>query len=488
MKVMKKILTMLFVMMMVLGMGTAVSAEEGTSPADKGSITIDNAISGQTYSIYKIFELESFYDSDPTNETATKRYAYKVASEWSGFFSGSGAGLNYVDINDGYVTWKAAKNGATDVAEFAKKSLEYAKDSTNGITVTKTVDATSTTTTIFNDLALGYYLVDSSVGTLCNLTTTNKTVTIQDKNEVPVVEKKITNSTGGNPVDENTASIGDTVYFKTTITAKLGAQNYVLHDKMSNALELDTASIAIKLNSNTVAGTNYTLTTTGLADECVFEIAFNKDFCDTLKKDDKIEVAYSAKLKESAAANTAYENETWLKYGDNSETTHVKTTTKTFEVSVFKCTEDNSGLADVTFGLYSDSTCNTSIKLKKDTIRMASEIYYPDTTGDVSLKTVTSGKFTIRGLGEGTYYLKEIDAPKGYNKLTAPIEIKIANDGTITVTGAGATYTTTEITIVNKTGTILPSTGGMGTTIMYIVGAVLLIGSGVMLITKKNAK
>ena len=104
------------------------------------------------------------------------------------------------------------------------------------------------------------------------------------------------------------------------------------------------------------------------------------------------------------------------------------------------------------------------------------------------------GKITIKGLAAGKYYLTEIEAPKGYNKLNKDIEIKINEQGAIEYKerdsmGAGSTVLFDEfIKIENKTGTVLPSTGGVGTTMMYIVGAVLLIGSGVILITKKNVK
>ena len=108
--------------------------------------------------------------------------------------------------------------------------------------------------------------------------------------------------------------------------------------------------------------------------------------------------------------------------------------------------------------------------------------------------TPSLGKITIKGLAEGKYYLTEVEAPKGYNKLNKDIEIEINSSGAIEYKerdsiGAGSVTQFDEfIKIENKTGTVLPSTGGVGTTMMYIVGAALLIGSGVLLITKKNAK
>mgnify|MGYP002680508691 FL=1 len=104
------------------------------------------------------------------------------------------------------------------------------------------------------------------------------------------------------------------------------------------------------------------------------------------------------------------------------------------------------------------------------------------------------GKITIKGLAAGKYYLTEIEAPKGYNKLNKDIEIEIDSSGNIGYKergsiGAGSSAQFDGfIKIENRTGTVLPSTGGVGTTMMYIVGAVLLIGSGVILITKKNVK
>ena len=108
--------------------------------------------------------------------------------------------------------------------------------------------------------------------------------------------------------------------------------------------------------------------------------------------------------------------------------------------------------------------------------------------------TPSLGKITIKGLAEGKYYLTEVEAPKGYNKLNKDIEIEINSGGAIEYKerdsmGPSSVVSFDEfIKIENKTGTILPSTGGMGTTIMYIVGAALLIGSGVVLVTKKSAK
>ena len=98
--------------------------------------------------------------------------------------------------------------------------------------------------------------------------------------------------------------------------------------------------------------------------------------------------------------------------------------------------------------------------------------------------TPASGKFTIKGLDADTYYLTETQQPAGYNKLSAPITVVIGENGKITV-GSEAT---TEVEVENKTGSILPSTGGRGTTLIYLLGAVIVLGSGVALITRKRMR
>lgn len=103
------------------------------------------------------------------------------------------------------------------------------------------------------------------------------------------------------------------------------------------------------------------------------------------------------------------------------------------------------------------------------------------------ITTTADGKFKIYGLDADTYYLKEVTQPAGYNKLKDPITIKINDEGNIYVNGVSEANIG-DVKVLNNTGSILPSTGGMGTTLFYIFGAILVIGSGVVLITKKRMK
>lgn len=492
MKLIKKIAAIMLSVMMVLGMASVVSAAEGagaTSATGNGTITINNAIPKQTYKIYRILELESFSGTDDTGN-----YAYKVVDRWNNFIT-TGEGKDYLKIKDGYVNWI----GATDkvrIAEFAKKALAYAIENK----IDCTAETAATTTVAFNNLPLGYYVVESSVGALCGLTTTNPTATIQEKNGVPSVEKKVQEDSKVGKTDDwgisNTADIGQTVNFQTTITAQPGAQNYVLHDKMEAGLTFG-GTVTVTKNGENVDATNYTLkiatdSSANVTDGCTFEIVFTQSFCNTLKADEQIIVTYSATLNEKAAiAGEENKNTTKLTYGDSSETTPRTTTTKTFELPVFKYTTKDSkekALAGAIFTLSKNTDGTTPINLVETSEENATEATYRVAkTGETGVTTVTtpsSGKFTIKGLDADTYYLTETKQPDGYNKLSAPITVVIAENGTITV----GSETVDEVKVLNNTGTLLPTTGGNGTSLIYFLGAVLALVSGVVLITKQRMK
>lgn len=501
MKLIKKIAAIMFAFMMVVSMSCNVKANDTTATTEtgEGKITINNAIPGQTYKIYKILELES-YDS------TTGNYAYKVTPEWKSFVENEGQTyLTKVDGTD-YVNWVGdSTNDGAHVKEFAEKAIAYVKKANSPVITykeKKAPDASAgktTSTVTFDSLPLGYYLVDSSAGSLCGLDTTAKEVTIEEKNGVPSVDKKVSSTETGNYDTSNTASIGDTVYFKTTITAQPGAQNYVLHDKMTDGLTFNN-TVEVKKGGSTVESSNYTLQTTELTDGCTFEIEFKQNFCDTLIANDIITVTYSATLNENAViAGEGNKNETKLKYGDSQETQPSGTNTKTFKMDVFKFYKDKNdsttrkGLAGATFKLTKDSKDANNITFVKTSNETATNDVYrvakKDETGTVTtITSPKSGKFTIQGLGAGTYYLTETQQPDGYNKLSGPVTVVIDENGKVMVKKGANPEEVTEVEVENKSGTVLPSTGGAGTTMIYLVGAVLVLGSGVVLATKRRVK
>lgn len=490
MKLIKKIAAIMFAFMMVVSMSCNVKADEGTTAT--GTITINNAIPEQTYTIYKLLDLES-YSPKEENGKEIGNFAYKPSSEWESFIKGENVKDKYFTFEGDYVSWKEN----ADPAEFAKLALDYAKTNSKANQGSVTASGTSVQ---FTGLGLGYYLVDSSVGTLCSLDTTKPAATIQEKNGVPSVDKIIT-SGGAVSADgkSNSASIGDTVYFQTTITAQPGAQNYVLHDKMTKGLTFnDNGNVEVKKGGTTVDSSNYTLKKGGTTDDYTFEIAFKQRFCDTLIANDTITVTYSATLNENAViGGEGNKNETWLKYGDEKETTHKTTTTKTFEMNVFKFYKDKNdsnkekGLAGATFKLTKgseDANNITFVKISNKTA--ANDVYRVAKTGE-TVTTITSpesGKFKIQGLGAGTYFLTETKQPDGYNKLSGPVTVVIDENGKVMVKKGANLEDATEVKIENKSGTVLPFTGGAGTTMIYLIGGALVLGSGVVLVTKRRVK
>lgn len=475
MKKAKTLLSVILAVMLVFTMALSSFA------AGEGSITIENAVSGQTYAVYKMFSLVP-------SQTGGESYLYEVEADWADFIANDGAA--YVAAEDGTIVWIGAENdGVADadaVAEFAQLAMAYAKD--NGITATDSKKATSSTVE-FTGLELGYYLVDSSLGALCGLTSTNPTATVNEKNDQPKVEKTVLEDSTNEYGASNTASIGDTVEFKTVITAQAGAENYVLHDTMDTGLTFNDTSVVVKNGDATLtAGTDYTLTTTGLSDGCTFEINFSDDFEATLEANETITVTYTAILNGSAKISTeTNNNETRLTYGDNNKTTSSTTTTETFKFDIVKTDENNKLIDGAQFKLYSDADCKNEIKLVLD-----NGVYRPALEGETAVDYIEAGNVTIQGLDadtQSTYYLKETQAPQGYNLLTHPVTVDLMKTGTAANLDAvvtGDAWTEGGIHVINDSGSILPSTGGIGTVIFYVIGGLLVAGAVVLLITKKK--
>lgn len=487
MKLIKKIAAIMFVFMMVVSMSCNVKANDTTTPTEKGTITINKAVNEQTYTIYKLLDLESY-------DATKNHYSYKPATEWKSFFETAEA-KNYITVDEnGYANWV---KGADQVA-FAQKALSYA--TTNKIGNKGTAPASNNTVT-FDNLDLGYYLVDSSVGALCLLDTTNPTVTIEEKNGVPTVEKTIEH--GGkidNTKKSNSANIGETIAFETKINVSNGAKKYVLHDKMDSNLKLfipteeGTGPVHITANKSTVNpvyNTDY-FVDTNISDscKCTFHVRFSENYLNKIDDTVVLTCNYFAKLLDSAEINKEMVNQTWLTYGENNtESNKPQTKTYTFGIPVFKYTgTEKTALAGAKFRLYTDEQCKDENIVKVKTNGTDYIVGDSDENENVMTSPATTGKFNINGLKAGTYYLKEIEAPKGYNKLANAIKVEITNDGKVQVEKPEGLTTVDKVEVENKSGTVLPSTGGAGTTMIYLIGAVLVLGSGVVLVTKRRVK
>lgn len=492
---MKKLMAALLAVAMVCAMAIPAWAADGTthnSSSADGQITINNAVNGQTYKIYRILDLQY-------NGTANS-FRYVKNTKWGTFVDTQTAYLT-VDPTTGVVTWTntdTADNG-TAIKELAKAAGKYVKDNTTSLADDGSKVAASGTVT-FDRLPLGWYLVVSDLtnDAICSIDTTAKEVTIKEKNGVPTVTKEVEYASGSWG-QGNDGNVGDTVNFQTTIYVTDGnPTNYVLHDKMSTGLNFKENSIAVKVNDTLI--TNYTVKYTN-TDKCTFEISFPNG---TLQTNDKVVVTYSAIINSDAVVGpTGNENETWLKYGDNGETTHGKTKTYTWSFNIFKYFTDSKNdmqyLADVEFVLYrKNNTTNTTEYAKFDSNKLSG---WTATESDATkLKTNATSTVAVEGLDAGTYFLKETATPVGFNSLTSDVEVQITSNCN-TLTGANYAveykmvneedFTDTDeqekvVPIENKRGTTLPGTGGIGTTIFYVVGGGLMVAAAILLITKKR--
>lgn len=484
MKLIKKIAAIMFAFMMVVSMSCNVKAEdtEGVYGQKDGSITITGALQGQTYTIYEMLKLESFSGTN---------YSYKIADGWENFFREGAEGAAYMKKDEnGYMSFIAGKDGAPDRREFAQKALVYAKKTTGINTKSESTKENETTVT-FNSLNLGYYLVGSTTGALCGLDTINKHVDIEEKNGVPSVDKKIVQN--DTDVESNFANIGETINFKTTITAQKGAQSYVLHDTMEKGFTFN-KDVKVKVSGQT----NYLNSTTdyevveNAEDKCTFDIKFKEEFLKTINDTTKIEVTYSATLNGDAEIHDNNDNTTHLTYGEKNNTTTSTTHTITYGINVLKYTGDTTNtLANAKFSLYDAETNGNIYKLVQKTDTTNYRLAITGEDGITEITTNNTGKFSIQGLKPGTYWLEETAAPKGYNKLAKRIKVVINDDGTLIVDGKDKNdkgIPISQVDVENKSGTVLPSTGGAGTTMIYLIGGALVLGSGVVLVTKRRVK
>ena len=491
MKKSRKLMSILLVVAMLFTLAAPAMA------AGEGKITINDAEKGQTYSVYRILDLS--YDA--TN----KSYVYTVNENWTGFFENDGK--DYVEIANGYVTWSEEKNTDSDVATFAQLAQTYAK--TNKIAPSADPIKATGTTVEFTGLDLGYYLVDTTLGALCSLDTTDKEVTMKEKNEVPEVTKEVEEDSkvgkeNVNPWGEtNDADINQVVNYKAVIKVKAGAEKYILHDTMSAGLSFIPTSVEVKVDGESVAAAGNYEVKTGLNDGCTFEVIFSDDYITKLaaglkNSDDgtaaaekEIIVKYSATLNENAyvgsttADNPGNTNKVKLQYND-SYTTEDITTTYTWAMDVEKYTmngENEVKLAGATFKLSTDEDGNNVINfhsLDNDVYKVCADATCAN--ADNQITTDEDGAFQIIGLDADTYYLHETVAPEGYNKLANPITVVIEHDGKVKVND----NVVDKVKVENNTGAELPSTGGIGTTIFYVIGGALVLGAVVLLVTRRR--
>ncbi len=460
MKKMKKFFALLIAMVMVMSMGMTAFAA-ATADSGKGgnaSITIKLPTNPNTtedpeitYTVYKVF--------NATSNGTSSAIAYQIDTV--------NGNLTTDMIDAGFAVDDAGNvSGPTSLdADAIAAIAAYAKDSI-GTFKAKPSDGTLTIT----GLEYGYYYITTTTGAAVTVNSTNPNASVDDKNAIPgPPDKKITGVTDGS-LDEAGANaiaqVGTKVEFSATITKVKGAANYVFHDTMSQGLKYND-DVAV-----TPAGAVYDDTVDG---SDTITLTFDNEWLAGLDDNTTITITYSATVTSDALSIDAANNTASLDYGDGNttDTDTVKIYNAKFTVTKKIDTEDGDPLAGAGFVI-----ANTDKKYYKlannvvtwvDSIDDATE-YTSDAQGAVPAFT---------GLADGTYTLIEKTVPEGYNK---------AADSTFTIKDGDYTAANLEqaSTVPNKTGTALPSTGGIGTTIFYVVGAMLVIGAGVVLVTRRR--
>ena len=355
---MKKIISIALALMLVVSLSVAAFAANET-----GSITINGVSDANTYEIYKLLDLESY-------DVKAGAYSYTVNAAWAGFFATDDAKAYVTIAEDGYVTWITAEDDDTKAA-FAKLALAYAKD--NGIAPVQSSAndgefIITDNSGKFEGLELGYYLVDSTVGALCGLTTTNPDASINAKNGIPTVDKQVQEDSTEQWGAQNTADIGQTVEYRVTINVHAGAQNYILHDQMSAGMTFQ----GIRKIEHVVPGTGthevpaekYAVKTGTdvVTDGCTFEVHFSKEFCDSLETNDKIVVHYSAMLNRNAVINGAGNpNTAWLSFGEGNKSNEDSVVTYTYGIDIVKTDSQNTLIDGAEFKIYDAVTGGSEV-------------------------------------------------------------------------------------------------------------------------------
>jgi len=494
MKLLKKLMVVFAAVLMVMSLTSRIYAEGSTTTAPSdGEIKITppantQSSSKNTYKLYKVFSAET----DGTN------YSYKLSgahtSVPNGFILDDAGNVYFAkeagegDTDTFVVTVNGVKKtlvnktvlGAADIAAIAAYVTDADLVATKEVTGTNPAD--------FTGLAYGYYYVTTTTGTLVVIDSTKPLVDVVDKNEVPSLDKKITaaDSIVDDEGKEAIAQVGHDVEYTLTVTKKKGAENYTVYDNIGAGLVYK-GPLTVKVGTSTVDASNYVIKTES-SNSLVVE--FKNNYISGLDDNTVITLSYFVTVTEDALQTDPAKNTAWLEYGHTpgeNKTPVVETKTYNAKFSVTKKDGQGQPLAGAGFvlmnqaGKYYKFTAGTAATETKpatpdsvawvDSIDDATEYTSQAGTGKLN------GEFT--GLCNGKYTLVEKTVPTGYNPAADySFEVKEKD-----VSEANLIQSTE---VVNNKGAELPSTGGIGTTIFHIAGAALVLGAGILLISKKR--
>ena len=517
MKKMKKLISIVLVVMMTLALAIPAFADAAT-PEYSITLTPQNetvSLKDQTYSAYKLFDV-AYPDANTDGAPDAESYSYTISTS-NPFYTNASA---KAEIEKYFTLTKSASDETvyvvTPKVDSDNKSIyttvearkladalqPYLPTTADGFVTAS--DADSATISLSKP---GYYLVfgkaadeeaDSTetVTAAVSLTTAKKDATAFVKADVPEIDKNIVE--GGELVKGTDVNVGDTVTFQldSKVPDMTGYTTYafIMHDTMDSGLTLTEDSFVVTVGGTELtAGTDYKLNTDP-GDGHTFDISFLQMI--TYTKGDKIVVTYDAVLNDGAKATKVEDNKVKLQYSNNpytdgkGETPEIVVHVYDFEIRVDKIDgATEAKLEGATFVLKNaKGTDGKYYKANTDDIE-----WVDDVADATSFTTDENGCVKFPGLDVGTYYLLETEAPEGYNPLSEEIEVVISAsykaDGTIDSTNttleSDKIYYVSE-TVENNTGVILPETGGMGTVLFISIGLILFMGTAIVLVTKKR--
>ena len=446
---MKKLISLILALVMVFALATTAFA---------ASIEVQDVLDGETYTAYKILNYTNSGDAYSYYLTKDEYDSIGAVLVGAGFaFTPSSDGTRYTVNNaDTFDAAAAAEYLGTHVAELGDALAKKEATGANG-------EAS------FTGLPTGYYFETSTAGSLCALHSDEEIVTAVEKNTVPTIDKTQKTGEGTFTADAIDANIGDTVNYQIVITDGTGTDNAItITDTMTAGLSYTAGSL--KINGTAVADNadteNWKVTVSGQT----ITIEFKADYVATVTANAPITVTYDATVGTNAAVDTATGNKNEVKLTYSNQESEDTVYVQTYDF-LLKKTDGTKFLPGAGFKLYDAATDGNEITLTKD-----STGYYVAAGGTEEIKVDKAEGVNIRGLAPGTYYLEETTVPAGYNKLAQRQAVSITTGATDAV----------EVDVVNQAGSALPSTGGMGTTLFYVIGGLLMTGAAVLLITKKR--
>lgn len=497
MKHARKLASLLLALVMVFALATTAFAQDVTVMGGTGSITISNAAKGETYAIYKLFDATVSADGKSIAYTGTIPEGLKT------YFAAD---------DNGYISATPAAQNGDNMSEGLKTAL---KTWTTTATATSAAESDGSALN-FNELAYGYYVVTTSQGEqVISVDSTMPDVTIVDKNSsTPKDLNKIASS--------DNVSIGDTVTytvrFKTSNYDGAGEdakeiRSYTIVDTLPDFLSNVNVTSIIVDNDGDETTTKDQVDVTAQFDKDKkividwYDEANNKFL---YNNGATIIITYTAVVTEKAAidgaGNTNKVTVTWTTEDNKPGSGKLENeeTIFTYAIALKKVNDKGVALrgAVFEFPFYVKSTPDTTD---------GAYIYAGIAPGEGLTNRITTpenGVIVVKGVKSGNYEIKEFKAPDGYNKLTASVTVEavktgetsthtivyLDKDGKVVDKNSKVTevkvdidnIAATALVVVNKAGTELPSTGGMGTTVFYVLGSVLVLGAVVLLVTKKR--